>query len=116
MRSIQDYAEFTAAFLDALKIDSAVIVGRSMGGAVAMDFALRFPKRTQALILIATSAKFTIPADRIEGMRAVTMGRAPQAFNTDGYSPKTVKENVKKEEAEEIKKKLEAAGAQAAIE
>ena len=93
LRSIQDYADFTAAFLDALTFDSAVIVGRSMGGAIAMDFALRYPKRTQALILIATAAKFSIPQDRIEGLRAVTMGRAPQAFVTDGYSPKTVKEN-----------------------
>lgn len=93
LRSIQDYAEFTAACLDALRFDSAVIVGRSMGGAIAMDFALRYPKRTQALILIATAAKFSVPQDRIEGLRAVTMGRAPQAFVTDGYSPTTVKEN-----------------------
>jgi pimeloyl-ACP methyl ester carboxylesterase len=93
LRSIADYAEFTAAFLDVLKVDSAVIVGRSMGGAIAMDFALRYPKRTQALLLMATAAKFNIPQERIEGFRAVTMGRAPQAFVTDGYSPKTVKEN-----------------------
>lgn len=41
-------------------------------------------------MLIATAAKFEIPKDRIETWRAVTMGRASQPFNNDGYSPKTI--------------------------
>ena len=69
-----------------------MIVGRSMGGAVAMDFALRHPKRVQALVLIATAAKFNIAKERIEGWRAVTMGRTGQPFTNDGYSPKTIAE------------------------
>jgi pimeloyl-ACP methyl ester carboxylesterase len=93
LASVRDYSDFLAAFADALKIKSAVIAGRSMGGAIAMDFALRYPARVAALVLIATAAKFNIPADRIEALRAVTMGRAPQAFLTDGYSPKTVSGN-----------------------
>src|SRR5208282_2366567 len=93
LASVRDYSDFLAAFADALKIKSAVIAGRSMGGAVAMDFAVRYPDRVEALILIATAAKFNIPSDRIEGLRAVTMGRAPQAFVTDGYSPKTISAN-----------------------
>jgi pimeloyl-ACP methyl ester carboxylesterase len=92
LRTVQDYADFTAAFLDALKVDSAVIAGRSMGGAVAMDFALRYPKRVQALVLLATAAKFNIPQDRIDGWHAVTMGRTGQPFTNDGYSPKTIAE------------------------
>jgi pimeloyl-ACP methyl ester carboxylesterase len=93
LTTIQDYADFMTAFLDALKLKSAVIAGWSMGGAIAMDMALRHPGRVEALILVATAAKFNIPADRVEAMRAVTMGRAPQAFTTDGYSPRTIKEN-----------------------
>lgn len=92
LRSIQDYSDFVIAFADALKIDSAVFVGRSMGGAIAMDLAMRYPGRARAIVLIATAAKFDLPAERIEGMRAVTMGRSPQSFTTDGYSPKTIKE------------------------
>jgi 3-oxoadipate enol-lactonase len=92
LRTVHDYADFTAAFLDALKIDSAVIVGRSMGGAVAMDFALHHPKRVQALVLVATDAKFNIAKERIEGWHAVTMGRTGQPFTNDGYSPKTIAE------------------------
>jgi pimeloyl-ACP methyl ester carboxylesterase len=93
LASIHDYADFLAAFADALQLKSAVIVGRSMGGAIAMDFAVRYPARVQALVLIATAARFSIPNERLEALRAVTMGRAPQAFLTDGYSPKTVSGN-----------------------
>ncbi len=93
LRSIRDYGDFLAHFMDALKIQSAVIAGWSMGGAIAMDFALRYPARAEGLILVATAAKFDIPEDRIKQLWAVMMGRAPQAFVTDGFSQKTIKEN-----------------------
>jgi len=93
LMSIGEYADFLAHFMDALQFQSAVIAGWSMGGAVAMEFALRYPARVEALILVATSAKFAIPEDRVQQLWAVMMGRAPQAFVTDGFSPKTVKEN-----------------------
>lgn len=93
LRTVTDYADFVAAFLDALKIKSAVILGHSMGGAIAMDLALRHSARVDALIISCSAPKFNVSAERTEALRAVTMGRAPQAFNTDGYSPKTVKEN-----------------------
>ncbi len=93
LATIQDYSDFMAAFLDALKLKSAVIAGWSMGGAIAMDMALRHPARVEALILVATAAKFNIPNERVEQLRAVTMGRSPQAFTTDGYSARTIKEN-----------------------
>ncbi|MGH7906465.1 MAG: alpha/beta fold hydrolase [Candidatus Binataceae bacterium] len=92
MKSIGEYADFLAAFADSLEIESAVIAGRSMGGAVAMEFALRHPARVSALILIATAAKFTFPAERLEGLKAVAAGRVAQSFTNDGYSPKTVAE------------------------
>jgi 3-oxoadipate enol-lactonase / 4-carboxymuconolactone decarboxylase len=92
LRTIQDYADFTIAFADALKIDSAVFVGRSMGGAIAMDLAARYPKRVEGLVLMATAAKFNVPKERVEQWRAVTMGRSGQPFTNDGYSPKTIAE------------------------
>ena len=90
LRSAEDYAAFTLAFLDALKLDSLVIAGHSMGGAIAMELALRNPNRVKALVLIATAAKFDIPQQRLDTWRAVTMGRISQPFNNDGYSPKTI--------------------------
>ena len=64
-----------------------------MGGAVALQFALHYPARVEALILVATAAKVAIPEDRVQQLWAVMMGRAPQAFVTEGFSSKTVKEN-----------------------
>jgi len=90
LRTIEDYAAFTLAFLDALKVESAVVAGHSMGGAIAMELALRNTNRVKALVLIATAAKFDIPQERLDIWRAVTMGRASQPFNNDGYSPKTI--------------------------
>lgn len=92
LMTVRDYADFLAHFLDALKMKSAVIAGWSMGGAIAMDFALRYSDRVEALILCATAAKFNIPDDRVKSLWAVMMGRAPQQFLTDGYAQKTIKE------------------------
>ena len=42
---------------------------------------------------VVTAARFNIPPERIEALRGVAMGRAPQAFVTDGFSPATVKDS-----------------------
>lgn len=88
--SLGAYTDFVVAFLDALEIKSAVLAGRSMGGAVAMDLAIRYPQRVSALMLLATAAKFTLPAEWIATWRNVTMGRSGQPFDNAGYSPKTI--------------------------
>ncbi|MFN8470038.1 MAG: alpha/beta hydrolase [Caldilineaceae bacterium] len=43
-----------AVILGRLNIPQAILVGLSKGGAVALDFALSYPGRTQALVLIDT--------------------------------------------------------------
>ncbi len=44
-----------AGLLDALDVPDAVLVGNSMGGLVALDFALHHPDRASALILLASA-------------------------------------------------------------
>ena len=46
-----DFASDLAAFLDAMRIESAVIVGHSMGSTVAQRFAIDYPSRARALVL-----------------------------------------------------------------
>lgn len=46
-------ARFAAALLDALGIDSAVLVGHSAGGGVIAHMALQYPSRVDALVFVA---------------------------------------------------------------
>lgn len=54
--TIADMADDVAALLDGLGIDRTSIVGISMGGMIAQEFALRHPDRLDKLIMTATSA------------------------------------------------------------
>ncbi|QWD90205.1 alpha/beta fold hydrolase [Polynucleobacter sp. MWH-Braz-FAM2G] len=54
--STQDLAKDTLGLMDYLGIDSAHVVGRSMGGAVAQHMALMAPARVKSLVLCASFA------------------------------------------------------------
>ncbi|MDQ1558038.1 MAG: hypothetical protein QOD32_1098 [Pyrinomonadaceae bacterium] len=49
-------AATVAKLLDALGIEHAHVLGASLGGFVAQEFALQFPQRTESLVLCCTSA------------------------------------------------------------
>lgn len=49
------YARIVAAWMTAIGLHSAAIVGHSMGGQIALELALRDPARVQALVLSAPS-------------------------------------------------------------
>lgn len=55
--SIAGMADDLATLLDELKISQASILGYSMGGMIAQEFALKYPNRVDKLILLASSAK-----------------------------------------------------------
>lgn len=50
---LDDFAASLAAFLDAVDIPSATLCGHSLGGAVAVHFAARFPERVRRLVLVS---------------------------------------------------------------
>lgn len=52
--TIADMADDTAALMDALNIEKAHVCGLSMGGMIAMEFALRHPVRLDRMILTGT--------------------------------------------------------------
>jgi pimeloyl-ACP methyl ester carboxylesterase len=49
---IQTFAKTAAEFLDAIDVRAASVVGNSLGGNIAWNFALDFPQRVQRLVLI----------------------------------------------------------------
>lgn len=51
-------ADALVRLFDHLEIDAATIVGHSMGGMVAQEFALTHPERVSGMVLSATSAAF----------------------------------------------------------
>lgn len=55
--SIDLMAEDVARLMDRLQLDTAVLVGHSMGGYVCLSFAHQFPQRLAGLGLISTQAR-----------------------------------------------------------
>jgi pimeloyl-ACP methyl ester carboxylesterase len=86
---VDAHVRFTAAFADALALRPCVVVGRALGGAVALAFALAHPARVRALVLVATPVRFDVPQASLDTWRNVTMGRATQPFSTALFSPKS---------------------------
>ena len=63
--SIEFYTDLLLKFFDVMEMDNIVIVGHSMGGVVSLDFSFKYPERVKALVLVATSAKFDIPTQKL---------------------------------------------------
>ncbi len=63
--SIEFYTELIRKFFDIMELENVVIIGHSMGGVVSLDFSFKYPHRVKALGLVATSAKFDIPTQKL---------------------------------------------------
>lgn len=72
--SIRKFADDAAAVLDALGIERAHVLGISMGGFIAQEFALAYPRRTGRLVLGCTS---------FGGPRSIPVPPATLAVMTD---------------------------------
>ena len=72
--SLEECADDVAATLDVLDIDRAVVVGYSMGGALAQVIAGRHPERLAGLVLCSTAARWH--ASTIERVFYAGLGRA----------------------------------------
>lgn len=83
--AMSDFADDLAGLIDSLGIDSAHLVGLSMGGMIAQQFALTYPDRVRSLVLADTTSEYNQEARRQFAERArVTeeRGMAPLAAPT----------------------------------
>jgi pimeloyl-ACP methyl ester carboxylesterase len=91
--AIEDYVADVVAFLDATGIERAVVVGHSMGGAIALTMALDFPERVNALVLIATGARLRVAPAILEQIPA-DFGAALDVITRYAWSPEAPSELV----------------------
>lgn len=69
---LNDMAYDVLGLMDALEIESAHLVGVSMGGMVAQRFASRFPWRTRSLIsMMSSSGRSGLPGAKREALRVL---------------------------------------------
>ena len=76
--SVAAYAEWLVAFLDAVELEQATLVGHSMGGAIAIDAALHHPERVAGLCLVATGARLRVAPTVLHGLRQNFMATVRQ--------------------------------------
>ncbi len=67
--SIQDYAQDLHDFVRHEGITAPVLVGHSMGGAIALSYALAHPHRLRGLGLISTGARLAVAPALLEMLR-----------------------------------------------
>ena len=68
--AMADFAEDLAGLLDALGVESAHLVGISMGGMIAQEFVLTWPRRVRSLVLADTTSEYHQEARRQLAERA----------------------------------------------
>jgi len=77
--TIADYCEFIYNFAEHIIGAKFIMVGHSMGGAITMEFAMRYPHMLEKLILIGTGARLRVAPSMLD---AFAQGKKfPQMIN-----------------------------------
>jgi 3-oxoadipate enol-lactonase len=88
--SIRDFTNDLAGLLDYLNIEAALLIGISVGGMIALDFAAHHPQRVKALVLCDTAARIGTPAmwnERIETLQQHGMDYLGQTIVSRWFAP-----------------------------
>jgi len=93
--SITTLASDVEGVMDYLKIDSADVVGYSMGGSVAYKFAIQSPKRLRKLVIISSTYKSSGWAaqvrDGFKGMKTEFLVNSPLKAAYEAVAPDKTK-------------------------
>ena len=103
LATIAAYADVVERFVGALRLRPVVLVGRSMGGAIALVLAARRPALVQGVVLACTAARFTFDEAGLAVHRDVVRGRLPQQFTTETFSPATGMDVMREAWMEQVK-------------
>jgi pimeloyl-ACP methyl ester carboxylesterase len=97
--SVEAYRDVVLGLLDALSFERAVIVGHSMGGAIAQTLALSHPDRVAGLGLVGTGARLRVLPAFIDGLLD-DLDATAKLWIEYSYSPGLDPEFYKRAEAE----------------
>jgi pimeloyl-ACP methyl ester carboxylesterase len=67
-QEVRSYALWIKGALDELNLSSPFVIGHSMGGAITMELALRFPALPKGLVLVSTGARLRVLPRILDGI------------------------------------------------
>jgi len=87
---IGEYAADLLAFMDELKIRSAVLVGHSMGSGIALTMALQYPKRVLGLGILGGGPRLRVAPDLLQNVAdPAAFLSAVHWITENSYGPQT---------------------------
>jgi len=85
--SVELFVSDLLRFMDALKIDKAVLCGLSMGGYIAINAIINHPKRFNALVLCDTNCIADTPEAKLKRMNAI---ESVKKFGVEKYADESI--------------------------
>lgn len=76
IKSLKDFANDLALFMNELKIEKAYVAGWSLGGGVVLELAAHYPKMVEKLILINSTTHKGYPIFKKDALGQVLFGQA----------------------------------------
>ena len=87
--AIDRMAAFTLAFCDKLGLDSVVLLGHAMGGAVGLRAALDRPGIVRALVVCSAGDGIDVPEATLTQAQRIRDGKERRAFDATAFSKNT---------------------------
>lgn len=91
--TIDDYADVVQTLLEQMELDEVIVVGHSMGGAIAQTLALRDLPRLAGLVLLASGARLRV-SDAILGRPRAEFSEVVDFITRYAWSPEAPAEVV----------------------
>ena len=73
LHSVAAYRDWLHDFSQAIGIDKFIPAGHSLGGAIALDYAIHYPDHTSGLILVGTGSRLRVLPDFLDSLREGTV-------------------------------------------
>ena len=101
--NIDRMADFTLSLVAELGLEDAFLVGHDMGGAVALECALKAPGSFAGLVICAAGDRFSMPDATLDQARRVSEGKERRPFDPSVFSPDTPPDTMKRAFMEGLK-------------